>query len=167
MKMDMRELIQINRKIDGLLETEAEVSQQDLDDALFYAMSMRRPQAKVKFEKLKRLYQHQQHELEVRTPTPAAERVTAKQVDEAYQKAISDPTLKNRAAWSMLKRELSYQEDRDTELAEIKKQDKQELRELTKEQKVQSEEQKTLEKIQAAYKKQVQANNAAYDALNN
>lgn len=164
---DMRELLQIGRKTEDLLKTEAEVSKQDLDDALFYAMSIKRPQAKVKYEKLKRLYEYQQHELELRTPITATERVTAKQVDEAYQKAISDPTLKNRAAWSMLKRELSYQEDRDIELAEIKKQDKQELKELTKEQKVQSEEQKTLEKVQAAYKKQVQANNAAYDALNN
>lgn len=164
---DMRELLQINRRIDGLLETEAEVSKQDLDNALFYAMSMRRPQAKVKFEKLKRLYQHQQHELEVRTPTLAAERVTAKDVEEAYQKAVSSPTIKNRAAWSSLKRTFTYQEDRDAELAEIKRQDEQKRRELAKEQQAQSEEQKKLDKMQAAYKKQVQAHNAAYDALSN
>ena len=164
---DIRELIKINRKIDGLLETEAEVSQQDLDDALFYAMSMRQPQAKVKFEKLKRLYEFQRHEIEVRTPTPSAERVTAKQVEEAHQKAVADSTIKSRAAWSILKRALSDQEDRDAELAEIKRQDEQKRRELSKEQQAQSEEQKTLDKMQAAYKKQVQANNAAYDALNN
>lgn len=163
---DIRELIKISRKIDGLLETEAEVSQQDLDDALFYAMSMRQPQAKVKFEKLKRLYEFQRHEIEIRTPTPSAERVTAKQVDEAHQKAISDPSLKNRAAWSILKRALSDQEDRDAELAEIKRQDEQKRRELAKEQQAQSEEQKKLDEMQSAYKKQVQAHNAAYDALN-
>lgn len=163
---DMRELLQINRKIDGLLETGAEVSRQDLDDALFYAMSMRRPQAKVKFEKLKRLYQHQQHELEVRTPIRVEERVTAEQVDEARKKAILNPSAKGRVEYAMLQRALSYQEDRDAELAEIKRQDEQKRRELAKEQQVQSEEQKTLDKIQAAYKKQLETNNAAYDALN-
>lgn len=162
---DMRELIQINRKIDGLLETGAEVSKQDLDDALFYAMSMRRPQAKVKFEKLKRLYQHQQHELEVRTPIATGERVTAKEVEEARQKAILNSSAKGRAEWAKLKRALSYQEDRDAELAEIKQQDKQEQRELAKEQRVLSADQKLTEQFQAAYKKQLEANNAAFDKV--
>lgn len=162
---DMRELLKIERKMVGLLETEAEVSREDLDDALFYAVSMNRPQAKVKFEKLKRLYEFQQHELEARTPTPVAERVTAEQVEEAHQKAIADSTIKSRAAWAILKREFESQTDRDAELAEIKQQDKQEQRELAKEQRVQSADQKLTEELQAAYRKQLESNNAAFDKV--
>lgn len=163
---DMRELLQIKRKIDDLLETGAEVSKQDLDDALFYAMSMKQSQANVKFGKLKRLYEFQQHELEVRTPTPAAERVTAEQVEEARRNAVANSTIKSRAAWAILKREFESQADRDAELAEIKQQDKQEQRELAKEQRVQSADQKLTEELQAAYRKQLEAKNAAFDAVN-
>ncbi len=163
---DMRELLKIERKMVGLLETEAEVSREDLDDALFYAVSMNRPQAKVKFEKLKRLYEFQQHNLEVRTPIPEAERVTAAQVEEARKKAILNPSAKGRVEYAMLQRALSYQEDRDAELAEIKQQDKQEQRELAKEQRVQSADQKLTEELQAAYKQQLEAKNAAFDEVN-
>lgn len=166
MKTDMRELLMIERKIDDLLGTGADVSRKDLDDALFYAKSMQRRQAEVKYGKLRRLYEYQQHQIEIRTPTPIGERVTAEQVEEAHKKAIADSTIKSRAAWAILKREFDNQTDRDAEIAEIKRQDEQQRRELAKEQKVQSEEQKTLEKIQGAYQKQVQANNAAFDAVN-
>ncbi len=51
-----RELMTIERKTADLLATEAEVTQQDVDDARYFAMQMKRTQAKTQYNKLKRLY---------------------------------------------------------------------------------------------------------------
>jgi len=161
-----RELMTIERKTADLLATEAEVTRQDVEDARYFAMQMKRTQAKTQYNKLKRLYEFQQLELQVRTPTPVEERVTAEQVEEAYQEAVSNSTVKTRAVWSSLKRALAYQEDRDAELADIKQRDKQDIKELAKEQRAEAEHQKLTKQAQAAYKKQLQANNAAFDAAN-
>ncbi|WP_047390966.1 hypothetical protein [Exiguobacterium sp. ZWU0009] len=161
-----RELMTIERKTADLLATEAEVTWQDVDDALYFAMQMKRTQAKTQYQKLKRLYEFQQLELQDRTPTPVEERVTAEQVEEARQEAISNPSIKTRAAWSSLKRAFSYQEDRDAELIEIKRQDKQDLKEWQQEQRAEAKHQKLTEQAQAAYKKQLESNNAAFDAIN-
>lgn len=161
-----RELMTIERKTADLLATEAEVTRQDVDDARYFAMQMKRTQAKTQYTKLKRLYEFQQLNLQVRTPTPVEERVTAEQVEEARQNAVLSPTAKNRAAWSILKRAFAYQEDSDAELIEVKQQDKQDLKEWKQEQRAEAKHQKLTEQAQAAYKQQLESNNAAFDALN-
>lgn len=122
--LNMSEQLKIKRRIDHLINSEDEVSQDDVDDAFLYASSTYFHKEKVKYSLLKRRFDIQQDEIAARTPVPKAELITKEEVEAAFEERRKHPTLKNRAKFALLNREYAEQREHNEEARELRKEDK-------------------------------------------